>query len=300
LERLEQRRGRPLTLVSAPAGYGKTIFVSSWLDQSGMPCTWLSLDEKDYDPYVFTGYFVAAVQKLFPEAFRNTRDLLNAPNLPPLNMLAESLLTELNRIDQAFIIALDDFHLIKKATVHDSVAAMLKSPSLKMHLVIIGRVDPPLPITRLRARSQVTEIRAIDLCFTQAEIKQFLEGQLGLEVDPSTAAMLEEKTEGWVTGLRLAALSMRHRGHIEPALLEPQVTAQYVMEYLFSEVFSHQPKEVRQFLVATAILDRFCGPLCDAICPSEAEPFSCDMGSWEFIDWLKKENLFIVTLDAEN
>ena len=209
-------------------------------------------------------------------------------------------MNELDRIDQTFILALDDYHLIKESTVHDLLAAMLKHPSLTMHLVIIGRVDPPLPVTRLRARSKVTEIWAQDLRFSNAETKMFLEQLLGFEIDPSAADAVGKKTEGWVTGLRLAALSMRHRGDLDPKLLEPQVDAQYMMEYLFSEVFSRQPPEISHYLMASAILDRFCGPLCEAVCLPGTEPFTCEFGGWKFIEWLKKENMFVTPLDAEN
>ncbi len=300
LERLDQRRSRSLTLVSAPAGYGKSVLISCWLEHCGIPGSWLSLDENDNDLHVFAAYFIAAVEKLFPEACRNTRALLNAPTQPPMSALVNSLLNELDSINRPFIIALDDYHLIHEVAVHDLIAAMLKHPLLTMHLVIVSRRDPPVSITRLRAKSQVTEIRAQDLRFTKVETKMFLEQLLGLTIDPSTAAAVEKKTEGWVTGLRLAALSMRHRGNLDPALLAPQVDTQYVMEYLFSEVFSHQPPEISQYLLATAILDRFCGPLCEAVCVSETGPFTCEIGGWEFIDWLKKENLFLISLDAEN
>jgi LuxR family maltose regulon positive regulatory protein len=190
----------------------------------------------------------------------------------------------LDRIDQLFIIALDDYHRIKETAVHELLAAMLEHPSLTMHLIIIGRVDPPMPISRLRARSQVTELRTQDLRFTPVETKIFLEQLLETQVDSSTAAAVEAKTEGWVTGLRLAVISMRHQGKLDPRLLEPQVDAQYVMEYLFSEVFSGQPPEISQHLMASAILDRFCGPLCEAICVSNTEPFTFQGSGWEFIN----------------
>jgi LuxR family maltose regulon positive regulatory protein len=165
---------------------------------------------------------------------------------------------------------------------------------------MVGRRDPALPIFALRAKGQVTEIRTQELRFTKAETAEFLEQFAGIEINPSTAGALEEKIEGWVTGLRLAALSMRHRGNLDPSLLEPQVDAQYVMEYLFNEVFSRQPPEVSQYLLGTAILDRFCGPLCEAVCVPAAEPFTCEFGGWEFVAWLKKENLFLISLDAQN
>jgi LuxR family maltose regulon positive regulatory protein len=169
-----------------------------------------------------------------------------------------------------------------------------------LHLVIVGRHDPPLPISTLRAQSQMTEIRTQDLRFTIAETVTFFKVALGIQIDPSTAIALEEKTEGWVTGLRLAAMSMRHRGNVDPKLLEPHVDAQYVMEYLFAEVFSHQPGEISQYLLCTAILDRFCGPLCEELCFPDVDPLTCELGGWEFIAWLKKENIFVIPLDAEN
>jgi LuxR family maltose regulon positive regulatory protein len=137
------------------------------------------------------------------------------------------------------------------------------------------------------------------MCFNVAETQTLLNQLLGIQVDPPTAAAVEEKTEGWVTGVRLAALSMRQGADIDARLLEPHVDAQYVMEYLFNEAFSHQPPEIRQYLLATAILDRFCGPLCDAVCAPGGEPFACEVGGWEFIAWLKKENVFLIPLDPE-
>ena len=300
LERLDQRRSRPLTLVSAPAGYGKSVLASCWLEHCSISSSWLSLDENDNDLHVFAAYFVAAVEKLFHEACRNTRALLNAPNLPSVSALANSLLNELDRIEQPFIIALDDYHRIKETAVHNLLSAMLEHPLLSMHLVIIGRVDPPIPISRLRARSQVTELRTQDLRFTIAETKNFLEQLLEIQIDQATAAAVEEKTEGWVTGLRLAVISMRHRGTLDTALLEPQVDAQYVMEYLFTEVFSHQPSEINQYLMASAILDRFCGPLCKAICMPGVESLSGQNSGWEFITWLRQENMFLIPLDADH
>jgi len=300
LEQLDLHRRRPLTLVSAPAGYGKSVLISSWLESCDISSAWLSLDKNDSNLRLFISYFIAAVETLFPGTCRNTQNMLNVPDLPPMPALTSSLLNELGRIERAFILVLDDYSLIKETAVHNLLSDMLKYPPQSLHLVIIGRKDPPLPISTLRARSIVTEIRARDLCFTLAETATFLNQLLGIQVDSATAAALEKKTEGWVTGLRLAVLSMQHRGNIDPKLLEVQVDAQYVMEYLFNEVFSHQPPEVSQYLLGTAILDRFCGPLCEAVCAPGAKPFTCEIGGWEFIAWLKKENMFLIPLDAEN
>ncbi|MDX2501536.1 MAG: LuxR C-terminal-related transcriptional regulator [Deltaproteobacteria bacterium] len=300
LERLDQGRSRPLTLVSAPAGYGKSVLIRSWLESCDIPSAWISLDENDNDLRTFTAYFVAAVKTLFPGACRNTQALLSAPDLPPIAVLVANLLNELDLIEQSFIMVLDDFHLIEDESVLDMIAQLLHHPPQTMHLVLIGRQDPAVPISKLRAQSFVTEIRTQELCFNKLETETFLRLVLGTQVDSATAASLGEKTEGWVTGLRLAALSMRHRGSLDPKLLEPHVDSQYVMEYLFTEVLSQQPPEISRYLLGTAILDRFCGPLCEAVCVPGAEPFTCETGGWEFIVWLKKENMFLISLDTEN
>ena len=239
LEELDLHRLRPLTLVSAPAGYGKSVLISCWLESCDIPSAWLSLDKNDSSLRIFISYFIAAVETLYPGACRNTQDMLNTPDLPPIAALSSNLLNELHRIEQAFILVLDDYYLIKGTPVHNLLTNMLMYPPQSLHLVIIGRKDPPLPISTLRAQSVVTEIRPQDLCFTIAETAAFLNQLLGIQIDPTTAIALQKKTEGWVTGLRLAVISMRHRGSIDPKLLEAQVDAQYVMEYLFKEVFSH-------------------------------------------------------------
>ncbi len=300
LERLEKHRQRPLTLVLAPAGYGKSTLVSSWLESCDCPGAWVSLDKNDNNFQQFLSYFLAAVRNIFPDAGRKTLAMVNASILPSVSLLVGSLLNELELIEQPFILVLDDYHHIQDESVHDLLTQLLIHPSQSLHLVLVGRRDPALPIYTLRAKGQVTEIRTLDLRFTKAETAAFLEQMAGIQIDPSIVVALAEKTEGWVTGLRLAVLSMRHRGNIDPSLLEPQVDAQYVMEYLFSEVFAQQPPEVVQYLLGTAILDRFCGPLCEAVCVPGAEPFTCEIGGWEFIDWLKKEKVFLIPLDPEN
>jgi LuxR family maltose regulon positive regulatory protein len=299
LARLDQHRDRPLTLVSAPAGYGKSFLINCWLESCDIPSAWVSLDESDSDLRLFTSYFIAAIETLFPKACPRTQALLNAIDLPPVEVLGTSLLNELDRIKQPFILVLNDYHLVKEKDIHNLIAQLLKNPPHFFHLVIMGRRDPPLPISSLRAQSKLTEIRAEDLCFSVAETDTLLNQLLGIQIDTSLVTALVKKTEGWVTGLRLAALSMRQQSDIDPKFLEPHVDAQYVMEYLFTEVFSNRPPEISRYLLGTAILDRFCGPLCEAVCAPGAKSFTCEIGGWEFIEWLKKENIFVITLDPE-
>ncbi len=299
IAQLDNLRGKPLTLVSAPAGYGKSALISSWLEKYENPVAWLSLSESDSDLRTFISYFVAAVHKHFPEACQKTQALLKNLDLPSFETLGTSLLNDLDRIKQPFILVLDDYYLIREIAVHKLIAQILKHPPQFFHLVIVGRRDPPLPISSLRAQSQLIEIRAEDLCFSAAETETLLNRLLGIQVDAPTAAALAKKTEGWVTGLRLAALSMQRQPDIDPKLLEPHVDANFVMEYLFTEVFSHQPQDITQYLLGTAVLDRFCGPLCEAVCVPGAEPFVCEISGWEFIKWLRNENLFVIPLDPE-
>ena len=296
---LDNHRGKPLILVSASAGYGKSALISSWLEKYTNPVAWLSLSENDSDLRTFTNYFVAAVHKHFPEACQNTQALLKNLDLPSFETLGASLLNELDRIKQPFILVLDDYYLIREMAVHKLIAQILKHPPQFFHLVIVGRRDPPLPVASLRAQSQLIEIRTEDLCFSAAETETLLNRLLGIQIEASTAAAVAKKTEGWVTGLRLAALSMRSQPDIDPRLLEPHVDAQFVMEYLFTEVFSEQSPDITRYLLGTAVLDRFCGPLCEVVCVPDAETFACKMNGWEFIKWLRKENLFLIPLDPE-
>lgn len=300
LDHLDQRLQRPLTLVVAPAGYGKTSLVSCWLDASSSPNTWVSLDKSDNDLRLFLNYFLAAVQTMFPEAGQETLAMANALTLPPISVLAGSLINALDRIEIPFILVLDDFHLINDESVLDLISQLLRHPPQALHLVLIGRRDPYLPIATMRAKRQLGEIRTQDLRFDKQEIAAFLTQEMGAEIDSSTAAALEDKTEGWVTGLRLVSLSIRHRGNLDPKLLDQQVEAHYVMEYLFTEVFSQKPPQISRYLLSCAILDRFCAPVCEALSLPGSEMFNREISGWDFIDWLKKENLFLVPLDAEN
>jgi len=207
LERLEKGRQRPLTLVSASAGYGKSSLVSCWLETCDCAGAWVSLDENENDLRLFLAYFLAAVNKLFPEACKKTRSLLNADHLVPLPGLVITLVNELDRIEQPFILVLDDYYFIKETSVHDVLIEILNHPPELMHLVVISRYDPPLPLIRYRAKGQMNEITSRDLNFSKAETKAFLQNVLAISVDDTMAAALNQKTEGWVTGLRLVSYS---------------------------------------------------------------------------------------------
>ena len=210
IDEINRGLDRPLTLVTAPAGYGKTIIVSSWLNTCERPSAWLSLDETIDDLGVFLAYFVAAIQTVFPSALGRTQTLLTAISLPPIGVLAGSLINELDELERDFIMVLDDYHTIHKQEIHDLLTALLQPPAKHMHLVLITRKDPPLPLSVLLARNQMTEVRLSDLRFSADEIATFMQNALGSPLPDEAIAVLAEKTEGWITSLRLAALTLRY------------------------------------------------------------------------------------------
>jgi LuxR family maltose regulon positive regulatory protein len=300
LDRLNRNLHRPLTLVSAPAGYGKSTLVSCWLEACDIPSAWVSLDENDNDLRMFIAYFLTAVQSIFPDTARKTQALLNSADLPPLSVLARSLINELDQIDKAFILVLDDYHFIHEKAVHNLITELLNHPPASMHLVLVTRRDPPLPIITLRARDQVTDIRVKELRFSAMEISAFLRQATGARVDETMVTVLEEKTEGWVTGLRLAALSLRHQSDLDRILAGLSPDNRYVMDYIITEVFSQQPPAMQEYLMKTAILNRFCAPLCDAVCVPDAESGVCELGGRKFLKTLVQTNLFVIPLDPQH
>ena len=277
LDRLNKRLHRPLTLVSAPAGYGKSTLVSCWLESCDIPNVWVSLDENDNDPGVFLFYFLAALQSIFPGVGREIQALLKGPDLPSIAVLGRMLISNLDQINKEFICVLDDFHLIRKKAVYDLLAELLAHPLSSMHLVVATRRDPSLQLSELRARGQMTEIRVEELRFSTAETAAFFQQVMGMQADVRTAAAIEEKTEGWVTGLRLAALSMRQRPDLDRIMENLPDDNRYIMDYIAGEVISQQPRDIQEYLMTTSILNRFCAPLCEAVCPSGTETGVCVM-----------------------
>ncbi len=300
VQRLQNYIHRPAILISAPAGYGKSTLVSSWLGTCGYPGVWLSLDDADNDLKIFLLHFVAAVQKMFPEAAEEASALVGSPNSPTLQSITNHLINELDTIETDFILVLDDIHCIRETSIHDFLDSLLLHPPRHMHLVMIGRRDPFLSIPVLRARSQIGEIRLNDLKFTESETATFLERMLETPIVREDAAAWTEKMEGWITGLRLAVLSVRNLAEVKYLPVKLEGGAQYVMEYLFSEVLSRQTPVIRDYLLKTSILNRFSAALCDAVCVEADEQELPPEGAWGFIRYLKKENLFLIHLDDQN
>ena len=300
IERLDLRRQRSLTLLSAPAGYGKSTLASCWLSECDLPSAWLSLEETDNDFHLFLSYLLAAVQTVFPAACKEMQLILNAPQLPPFPVLSGSLINELDKIDQAFILTLDDYHVIQNQAIHDLLIDILKHPPRAMHLVLASRVDPPLPLASLRGSGEMTEIRVQDLRFLLEETAEYLRRMVDKPIDDSTVELLGRKTEGWVTGLRLAAMSLRQREDLNQVLTDLPNNNHFVMDYLVAEVLSQQPPALQAYLLKTSILDRFSVPLCQAVCCVATETGEDELSGKEFFNWLVQANLFLIPLDDEH
>ncbi len=289
IERLNMGFSRALTLVSAPAGSGKTTLLSRWVRQSPAPAAWLSLDTDDNDAARFWAYLVAALQTLHPELGRETLQLLHVPQQPPARTILTPLLNDLGALPQRAILVLDDYHLISTPTIHEGITFLLEHLPPTLHIVIATRADPPLPAHRLRARGQLTDLRFDDLRFTTAEAMAFLNATMGLDLRVDDAEALAARTEGWIVGLQLAALSLQDRADAHAFIAAFSGGHHYVLEYLVEEVVHRRPLPVQRFLIQTSILDRLCGSLCDAVTGGgNAAAVLAD---------LHRRNLFVVPLD---
>jgi len=295
IERLNEclSLGCKLTLISAPAGFGKTTLISEWLAGSKRPVAWLSLDEGDSDPTRFLTYLVAALQTIATNIGEGVLAVLHSPQPPSTESILTNLLNEITTISHSFILVLDDYHLIDSKPVDEALTFLLEHLPPHMHLVITTREDPHLPLARFRARGQLTELRAADLRFTPLEASEFLNHVMGLNLSAEDIAALEARTEGWIAGLQLAAISMQ--GHQDATSFIQSFTGShhFVLDYLIEEVLHQQPEDVQTFLLRTSILDRMCSPLCDAVLGSPSP------NGQEILEYLEHANLFIVPLDDE-
>ena len=289
IERLNEGLDRKLTLISAPAGFGKTTLVSEWVAGSERPAAWLSLDEGDNDPTRFLTYLVAALQTIAPDIGEGVLSVLQSPQPPPTESILTALLNEITAVPDDFVLVLDDYHVIDARPVDAALTFLLEHLPPQMHLVITTREDPQLPLARLRARGQLTELRAADLRFTPSEAAAFLNEVMGLNLSAEDIAALETRTEGWIAGLQLAALSMRGREDVPGFIRAFAGDNRYIVDYLVEEVLQRQPERVRSFLLQTSILDRLSGPLCDAVTGQEE-------GN-ALLEALERGNFFVVPLD---
>ena len=308
IARLESGRAGPLTLIAAPAGFGKTTLLAEWLharEDRHLHIAWLSLDTGDSDPIQFLRYLVAALQTIAPTVGGAVVNLLQSAQAPPLELVVPLLLNDLVQLPENSILVLDDYHVIDAPAVHQALLLLLDHLPPQLHLVIASRADPPLPLSRLRARGDLTELRAHDLRFTPAEAATFLHEVMGLAVAGEDVAALEARTEGWIAGLQLAALSLRDRSGAQRTEFIEAFTGshRFVVDYLVDEVLARQPAHLQTFLLQTSILERLCGPLCDAVllggAGDEVPAYAVGEQAYSqlILEQLERNNLFIVPLD---
>jgi LuxR family maltose regulon positive regulatory protein len=299
IEQLNEGLNRRLTLISAPAGFGKTTLVSEWVQAIGgttppISIAWLSLDEGDNDPTRFLTYFIAAlnrVEGIEAAIGGGALNMLQSPQPPPSEVILTSLINEVSAIPSRIILILDDYQLIESLPVNDILTFLVEHLPPQMHLVIATRDDPQLPMSRLRGRGQLTELRATDLRFTSSEAAEFLNQGMGLDLSAEDIAALETRTEGWIAGLQLAAISMQGNKDATGFIKSFTGSHRFVLDYLIEEVLDQQSERVKQFLLQTAILDRLTGSLCNALTGQEDGQATLEM--------LDRANLFIIPLDNE-
>lgn len=291
-QRLSEGQQGKLTLISASAGYGKTTLVSEWLADCRRRAAWLSLDEGDNDPGRFLLHLIAAIKNIVDVNDQGVWRALQSPQPLPIQYILTTLVNEISSGSDPFILVLDDYHVIESQTVHDALSFLIDHQPLQMHLIIMTREEPQLPIAKLWARNQLTELRGNDLRFTRQEAALFFNQIMGLNLSSAEVFSLEARTEGWIVGLQLAAISMQGCSNTTQFISSFTGSHRFVLDYLMEEVLMQQSEKVQTFLLHTSILDRFCGSLCDAVLPN-------GMGGDEILAYLERSNLFIIPLDSE-
>ena len=294
IERLNAGLSGKVTLLSAPAGFGKTTLLTAWVETIARPTAWLSLDANDNELAVFVHALTAALQTVFPDAFQATADLLKASRFPSPDHVATLFINDLADVPEDVILVLDDYHTIHSSGIHALLDFLIEHLPLQLHLVLATSFDPPLPLARWRARGHLTELRGADLRFTLQETQAFLARVLGKEAAYETAMALEERTEGWIAMVRLAALSLRSTSDAASFMERLRHSPdRHMSNYLVEEVLDRLAPAVQQLLVRISMLDQFCTELCAAILESD-DPNTQVQAT---LDWLERSNLFLVPLD---
>jgi len=303
IERLNEGLHRKLTLISAPAGFGKTTVASEWLgimrkgaqkESQFVNSAWLSLDEDDNDLARFLTYFITALNRVSGiegTIGEGALGMLQSPQPPTAEVVLTSLINEIAALPGKIILVLDDFHSIESSQVDDALTFLLDHMPAQFHVVIATREDPNLPLTRLRARGELTELRATELRFSTSEAAEFLNQIMGLDLSVEDIAALETHTEGWITGLQLAAISMQGHKDVTSFIKSFTGSHRYLLDYLIEEVLEQQTESVQTFLLQTTILDRLSGSLCDALTGQDS--------GQQTLECLEGANLFIIPLDNE-
>ena len=289
--KLQASAAFPLTLIAAPAGFGKTTLVSEWISQTKPPVAWLSLDDEDNDPGRFLRYLVAALRTVQPSIGEITLASLQAPQLPPITALLTPLLNDLHQLTEPLVLVLDDYHLISEQPIHDALVFLVEHLPASLRFIITTRIDPPLPLARWRVRARVAEVRADDLRFDAGQAGTFFNQVMGLQLTSDDIARLEARTEGWIAGLQLAALSIQGRTDVSGFIQSFSGSHRHVFSYLIEEVLNQRPAGTLDFLLQTAILERFNADLCNIVTGRS--------DSQALLVKLEQANLFLIPLDDE-
>jgi LuxR family maltose regulon positive regulatory protein len=291
VERLNAEVGQRMTLVSAPAGFGKTTLLAEWIPTSARCVTWVSLDAGDSDPALFWGSFFAALRRLDPTLGRTAQSLLESSPAPNFEVILAQAINDISDCPLSFVHVFDDYHFIENQEIDKALAFLLEHLPPNMNVVIASRADPTLPLARWRGRGQLVEIRAAELRFTPAEVAAFLRDRLQQDLAPADIATLENRTEGWAAGLQLAALSLQGRDDVRGFIEAFSGSHRHVLSYLAGEVLDRQPPAVLDFLLQTSILDQMCAPLCETVTGMR--------DSQSMLERIEQFNLFVVPLDDE-
>ncbi len=298
LQKLSQGLECGFVLISAPAGYGKTTLLTSWLSQTKYLNTWLSIDDSDNEPTRFLTYLAAALQKIDPKIGYPIESTSGFDSQLDNEAYLTKLINGLDKLENPFYLILDEYHAIQNQTIHQVVNFLLENRPPAMHIIIATRADPPLRLARLRARSDMLELRLADLRFIEREAADFLNYTMGLKVTPEDVARITQRTEGWIAGLQMAALSMQNAVDISGFITNLTGSHHYIFDYLIEEILMHQTPEVHRFLLYTSILEQLTAPLCDAILELENRSLPPQSSS-AILDELEHANLFIIPLDNE-
>jgi LuxR family transcriptional regulator, maltose regulon positive regulatory protein len=290
-QQLENRSMRKLTLISAPAGFGKTTLAIRWLTQSNIPIAWYSLDENDNNLIKFFTYLITALQRVNQSFGQPVLEALKSTECADFETIVARMINELMTIEQETALVLDDYHLIQHPDINQAIALLLDHLPPSLHIIILSRVSPSLPISKLRSKSQLTELYVNDLRFTQNETEDFLNHTMQLNLEIKEINLLEKKTEGWIVGLQLAALSIPYSSSAKVYIKNFSGSDRYVTDYLIDEVISGQSDQIQEFLFKTSFMDRFCAGLCEAITGAK--------NSLSILETLDKSNLFILPLDNQ-
>jgi LuxR family maltose regulon positive regulatory protein len=288
-KRLDEGVKRKLTLLSAPAGFGKTTLLVNWIHRQKKPVSWFSVDQGDNDPLHFLSYVLMGIERLESGAGQAALTMLQSPQPPPIEAILINLLNDVSRSQRDFTLVLDDYHLVDARPIHDMIAFLLENLPAQMHLIIATRADPPLPLARMRSQNLLTEMRAAHLSFSAEEAARFFSESLNLQLSMTDIQLLESRTEGWAAGLQLAALSLQGRRNQSDFIKRFKGDNRYIADYLTEEVLSRQPEHLRDFLLHTSILGRLSGPLCETVTGQE--------NSRQVLENLERANLFVIPLD---